>query len=594
MMFLKSLILVSLFNTNYPWGQNLTWLHGISSIAIALAYYFVSLLIVYVIHLRKDIPFTLFLWLLVFFSIACGTTYVISVENILHPNYWLWGYAESLTAIIALATSIGMFFFIPQVLNFPSSQQLQDINERLNQEISQFQLLDRKIRSLNAQLEKKIDERTAELKQVNQKLTIEIDERKQIASTLHCQIQLEQLIGYFSHSFINVTPTELDSTIEEALTWIGEFVGIDRSYLFLFAQQDDKFQVARKWSVPKFSNSSDWDRDIEAKLPWIMTNIKSNIIVNLPDLDSLPSEADRDLAYLTTHQIKSLLIVPMFYDTAVKGILALEAVNHTNSWTERDRQLLKLTGEIISGAVERCRQAAELAHRTQQLEASNQELEKFAYIVSHDLSEPLRSISGFSYLLQEEYQSKLDLEAREYLDFINDGALRMKLLIEDLLAFSRVGSQNLVLTLIDSEEVIQEVISNLQAAIIENNVQIQYETLPKIVADRTKFTQLWQNLIANAIKFHNSQSPPQIHIAATQKSQNLIFTIRDNGIGIDPQYTREIFSVFRKLHNRQEYPGSGIGLAICRRIAELHGGKIWVKSIVGQGSTFYVLFPMCQ
>ena len=516
------------------------------------------------------------------------------MENIWHPDNRLWEYAQSFTAIIALVTAVGIFFFIPKIINFPSSPQLQEINERLNQEIDQFQLLDQKIRSLNAQLEKKIDERTAELKQVNQKLTIEIQERKHIASALHHQIQLEQLIGYFSHRFINVSPRELDSTIEEALTSISDFVGIDRSYLFLFTKQDDKFQVTQKWSVPEFSEASDWDQNIEAKLPWIITNIKSNVIVNLPEIDSLPSEAERDRLYLTTHQVKSLLIVPMFYGTAVKGILALEALNNTNCWTERDRQLLKLTGEIISGAVERCRQAAELAHRTQQLETSNQELEKFAYIVSHDLSEPLRSISGFSYLLQEEYQSRLDQEAQEYLDFINDGALRMKTLIEDLLAFSRVGSQNLVLTLIDCTEVITEVISNLQAAIMENQVQIECETLPKIVADRTKFAQLWQNLIANAIKFHNSESTPQIHISATQEAQKLIFAISDNGIGIPPQYTKEIFSVFRKLHNPQQYPGTGIGLAICRRIAELHGGKIWVKSTLGQGSTFYVLFPMGQ
>ncbi len=594
MMFLKSFTLITLFTTDQLWGQNLTWLHSTSSIAIAIIYYFVSLLIVYVIHLRKDITFTLFLWFLVFFLIACGTSHIISLQHIWHPDYWLWGYVESFTAIIALVTASGIFFLIPQILNFPSSPQLQEINERLNQEIDQFQLLDQKIRSLNAQLEKKIDERTAELKQVNQKLTIEIQERKHIASALHHQIQLEQLIGYFSHRFIDVSPRELDSTIEEALTSIREFVGIDQSYLFLFTKQDDKFQVTQKWSVPEFSEASDWDQNIEAKLPWIMTNIKSNVIVNLPEIDSLPSEAECDRLYLTTHRVKSLLIVPMFYGAVVKGILALEALNNSNSWTERDRQLLKLTGEIISGAVERCRQAAELAHRTQQLEVSNQELEKFAYIVSHDLSEPLRSISGFSYLLQEEYQSRLDQEAQEYLEFINDGALRMKTLIEDLLAFSRVGSQNLVLTLIDCTEVITEVISNLQAAIMENQVQIECETLPKIVADRTKFAQLWQNLIANAIKFHNSESTPQIHISATQESQKLIFAISDNGIGIPPQYTKEIFSVFRKLHNPQQYPGTGIGLAICRRIAELHGGKIWVKSTLGQGSTFYVLFPMGQ
>ncbi len=647
-MFLKLPILVALFFTDELWGQNLAWLHGISDIAIALTYYFISLLLIYVIHRREDIPFTSFLWLLTFFFISCGTTYVISLGNIWQPHYWLWGYGKGFTAIIALITALRILFVIPQVLNFPSSQQLQDINEGLNQEITQFQLLEHKIRSSNAQLEQKISERTAELEQLNQQLTTEIEERKQIESALHRQIQLEQLIGYLSHRFINVTAPELDSTIDEALNSISEFVGADRSYLFLFAKQNSEFQVTQKWSmtVPELPDLSDWDREIESKLPWIMTNIKSNVIVNLPQIDSLPPEADCDRSYLTTHQIKSLLIVPMFYGTALKGILALEAVNQSEitaetrgvqglepssshsqerrsqggkprdvpslrsgtphassssaaysdrwskSWTERDIQLLKLTGEIISGAIERCRQAAELTNRTQQLEASNTELEQFAYIVSHDLLEPLRSISGFSYLLQEEYQSQLNQEAQEYLDFINDGAARMKQLIEDLLAFSRVGSQNLVLTLIDCEQIIREVISNLQAAITENNVQIHWDNLPKVIGDRTLLIQLWQNLISNAIKFRNPKSVPQIYIAATQKSHELIFSIRDNGIGIDPQYTEDIFAVFRRLHTRQQYPGTGIGLAICRRIAELHGGKIWVKSSLGKGSTFYVSLPI--
>ena len=623
-MFLNLPALIAFFLTDELWGQNLAWLHQISNIATALAYYFVSLLIIYIIHQRKDISFTPFLWLLACFLIGCGTSYVIGWESISHPDSLLWGYWDGLTAIIALISAIGMLFTVSQILNFPSSQQLQDINEKLNQEISQFQLLDQKIRSLNAQLEKKIEERTSELKQVNQRLTAEIEERKQIASTLDRQVQLEQLISYFSHRFINVAPAELDSTIDEALNSISEFVGIDRSYLFLFRKHNDKFQVAQKWSkvlcplkkgiykpydkltetalseppltasitVPKFSNLSDWGEKIESKLPWIMTNIKGNIIVNLPKIDSLPLEAAQDRWYLKTNNIKSLLIVPMFYGAAVKGILALEAVNQEIIWTERDIQLLKLTGEIISGAVERCRQATELANRTEQLEASNQELEKFAYIVSHDLSEPLRSISGFSYLLQEEYESQLDREAQEYLEFINDGSARMQQLIEDLLAFSRVGSQNLILTLIDCEQVIQEVISNLQAAIIENKVEIYYDKLPKIMADRTKFVQLWQNLIANAIKFRNPHLRPQINISATQKSQELVFTIQDNGIGIESKYTEEIFAVFRRLHNRKQYSGTGIGLAICRRIVELHGGRISVKSSLGKGATFYICLPI--
>ncbi len=423
-------------------------------------------------------------------------------------------------------------------------------------------------------------------------LTVEIKERKKIAVTLHRQIQLEQLIGDLCDHFINVSVTELDSAISQALSSISEFVGVDGSYLLLLTKQNQQWQVVQKWSVPESDNLPNLDRTIESQIPWIMSNIQSNKIVNLPQIDTLPATAERDRLYLTTNKIKSLLIVPMFYYPVRQGMLALEAVNQSYYWTERDIQLLKLTGEIISGAIERCCQARELSQTTQQLETANKELETFAYIVSHELSEPLRSISGFSYLLQEEYQSKLNQEAQEYLNFIKNGAARMKQLIDDLLAFSRVGSQNLTLTLIDCEKIIEEVISNLQAVIIENNVQINYEHLPKIIGDQTQLTQLWQNLIANAIKFRQPELTPKIHISATQNSQNLIFKIRDNGIGIDPQYVEEIFCIFRRLNDRQKYPGTGIGLTICRRIAELHGGKIWVESSLGNGSNFYVFLPI--
>ena len=591
-MFLKLPILVKLFFANEVWGENLVWLRGISGIAIALTDYFVSLLLIYGIYRREDRSFTLFLWLLTVFLLSGGTIHIFSLANIWQPHYWFWGYAQVLTAIIALIATIWLFFAIPQVGDFPSSQQIQHISNLLTQELDKCQSLDCKISNLNTQLEQKIDERTAELKQVNQKLTTEIEERKQIESALYRQIQLEQLIGYLSHCFVNIAPPELSSTIQKALNFISKCVGVDRSYLILFTQQNNKLQVTQKWSVPEFPSLSEWEQEIESKFPWIMTNIKSNVIVNLPELDHLPTEAERERVYLTTHQIQSLLIVPLFYGTTLKGIVALEALNQPKSWTERDTQLLKLTGEIIAGGIERCGQAAELANRTQQLEASNAELQQFAYIVSHDLLEPLRSISGFSYLLQEEYQSQLNPEAQEYIDFIKDGAARMRELIEDLLTFSRLGRQNLVLSQIDCEEIIQEVIANLAVAIAETNAEIHWVNLPNALADRTQFIQLWQNLIANAIKFRNPKSTPKIYISATQKSQELIFTIRDNGIGIDSEYTEDIFNVFRKLHNHQQYPGTGIGLAICRRIADLHGGRIWVKSIVGKGSTFYVSLPI--
>jgi PAS domain S-box-containing protein len=220
----------------------------------------------------------------------------------------------------------------------------------------------------------------------------------------------------------------------------------------------------------------------------------------------------------------------------------------------------------------------------------NEELQQFAYIVSHDLNEPLRMISSYVKLLARNYQGKLDTAADEYIAFAVDGAQRMRQMITDLLAYTRAGGQDLKVALVDCEALLTRVGNDLQMAIKENDATITHDPLPTVPGDATRLGQVWQNLIGNALKFH-SEVPPHVHISAQREDQLWRFSVRDNGIGIDPTHADRIFQVFQRLHTRDEYQGTGIGLAICKKIVERHGGKIWVESAPGHGSTFHFTLP---
>jgi len=228
----------------------------------------------------------------------------------------------------------------------------------------------------------------------------------------------------------------------------------------------------------------------------------------------------------------------------------------------------------------------ELDKTIDKLSRSNTELEQFAYIASHDLQEPLRMVSSYVKLLARRYQEQLGPEADEYIGFAVDGASRMQTLINDLLTYSRVNTRGKELARIDSGRVLRDVVQNLKLAIEEQGAEITHDTLPTVTADYSQLGQLFQNLIGNAIKFHGD-APPRVHITAEKQGDECFFSVRDNGIGISAEHYERIFQIFQRLHTRTEYPGSGIGLAVCKKIIERHGGRIWLTSTEGSGTTFY-------
>lgn len=219
------------------------------------------------------------------------------------------------------------------------------------------------------------------------------------------------------------------------------------------------------------------------------------------------------------------------------------------------------------------------------LEDSNEQLQQFAYVASHDLQEPLRMVASYLQLLEKRYGEKFEGEAREFFAFAVDGAKRMQRLINDLLEYSRVNSQGKPAARVESNAIVEEAIQNLSAAIAESGAQVTHDDLPVIDVDRTQMTQLFQNLIGNAIKFHGDD-PPRVHLSVQRNGSNWRFSVKDNGIGIDRRYADRLFVIFQRLHDRSRYEGTGIGLAVCKRIVERHGGKIWFESEVGHGTTF--------
>ena len=232
----------------------------------------------------------------------------------------------------------------------------------------------------------------------------------------------------------------------------------------------------------------------------------------------------------------------------------------------------------------------ELQETAAKLARSNADLEQFAYVASHDLKEPLRAISGSIQILQERYKDKLERGADEVIKHTVDGATRMQTLIDDLLTYSRLTTREAPLEATDCSQIVQEVLANLKSAIDESKAIITYDALPVVKADSTQLLQVFQNLIGNAIKYR-SQRTPRIHIGVEDKGNEWLLAISDNGIGIAPQYADRIFRIFQRLHTRKEYSGTGIGLAVCKKIVERHGGRIWLESELEEGSTFLFTLP---
>jgi PAS domain S-box-containing protein len=291
--------------------------------------------------------------------------------------------------------------------------------------------------------------------------------------------------------------------------------------------------------------------------------------------------------WVREHGLVSFVGIPLMVRGQLVGVFSVFSHRRKD---EETVAALSAVGEAIAQGLERRRAELALQERAKELARSNEELQQFAYVASHDLQEPLRMVASYTQLLGRRYKGKLDADADEFIRYAVDGVNRMQRLIQDLLAYSRVGTRGHEFKPLASGRALERALANLQALVQESGATVTSGELPQVLADETQLTQLFQNLVGNALKFRGKETP-RVEVTAERQGAEWRFTVADNGLGIEPQYFERIFVIFQRLHGKEEYPGTGIGLAICKKIVERHGGRIGLTSQPGQGTTFWFTLP---
>ena len=360
----------------------------------------------------------------------------------------------------------------------------------------------------------------------------------------------------------------------------------DLNYLVQWLQKNVTQEVFATESLPSLYPDSDRYKNVASGLLAIPVSPRNYILWFRPEvIQTVEWGGDPNQAYEETHHQGILELSPRKSFALWKEQVSLTSL----PWKAVEiKSVLELRKAIVNIIL---RQADELALLAKDLERSNAELKRFAYVASHDLQEPLNHVSNYVQLLEMRYGDKLDLDAKEFIGFAVDGVSLMQNLIDDVLAYSKVDLQGAKFTLIDANTALERALTNLQARIRHSDIEITSDPLPTVLADPTQLMQMFQNLIGNAIKFRSDRAL-KVHVTAERIEEAWLFSVEDNGIGIDPQFNERIFVIFQRLHTRDEYPGTGMGLAICKKIAECHRGNIWVESSLDLGAKFYFTIPV--
>ncbi|MGV0026788.1 ATP-binding protein [Phormidesmis priestleyi] len=415
-----------------------------------------------------------------------------------------------------------------------------------------------------------------------------VERMRLIADLNRAQIELRQQQER-SQLFAEITlklrqSLQSDEILQTAVTEVQQLLNADRVLIFrLWA--DGSGQVVQESVVPGYTVVL--GRDIyDPCFPDYRERYRQGRVNAIANVETAGIQTCH-LEFLRQFEVKANLVVPVLMRDYLWGLLVAHQCSGPRQWVDSETDLLQQLANQIGIALSQAELLEKETRQREELGRSNAELERFAYVASHDLQEPLRMVTSYLQLLEQLYVDKLDAEAHEFIHFAVDGATRMRSLIQDLLSYSRVNTREQTFEPVDCSLLLGRAIANLQIAIEESGAVITGDPLPEVRGDASQLTQLFQNLVSNAIKFRDRTRPLQIQINASRQEREWLFEVRDNGIGIESQYRDRIFLLFQRLHHRADYPGTGIGLAVCKKIVERHGGRVWVESQPGHGSSFY-------
>ncbi|MDQ1316625.1 MAG: hypothetical protein QG588_272 [Candidatus Poribacteria bacterium] len=423
---------------------------------------------------------------------------------------------------------------------------------------------------------------------------------------LQYRLDIEKIVTAISTDFINVSSNEVDNEINRTLQRISELVDSDKTFVFLLSRDWETINKTYEWSKEGLIAQFHWFEGMKVeKIKWWIDKLKQSENVYIPRIADIPNEAIADVN-TAWQDIQSLVIVPMLYGRSLIGCLGFSSIQIDKAWMQEDITLLKMVGEIFVNALERKtaeeaihhqleveeRMTKELEEKTKELSLSNEELNSFVYIVSHDLKAPLVSIQGFSTILSKDYKDQFDDNGKIYVDRIMKNSERMGMLIDNLLELSRIGRIKGKEGTINISNMISEISEEISSQMQEKGTKLIVKgEMPTISGDQTRVKQIFANLISNANKFMGDDNEvPTIEVGYDSQNGCHRFYVKDNGIGIDKQYHSKVFQIFQRLDDIKT-EGTGVGLAIVKKIVENFGGKIWLDSEKGKGTTMYFTIP---
>jgi PAS domain S-box-containing protein len=626
----------------YMWNPGLVWLHVISDSLIAISYFTIPFTLLWFVRKRRDLPFS---WMFVLFGafiVACGATHVMEVWNLWHAQYWLAGVLKAITAVASVGTAILLVRLVPQALELPNLSDWARANVALESEVHERRELEIDLRMSESRFREQ-----AELLDLTHDAIIVRNLRNEITYWNH---GAEELYGWQAEEILGKMPQDLMQTVypkaageieaetREQGSWEGELthsrrdgsvVTVSSRWVLRRDVQGNATGIlesnrdisAKRDAEESRRQSEERNRLNEIRFRLLIAAVKDYAIISL-DADGLVTSWNSGAESLKGYAAAEMMgqHVSRLYrkediergrlDDELRQAAAVGQVegegwrvrkDGSQFWAEVVTSALRDSGGELIGFVKidrdiTARRAAakeiqalnlELTQRVKELGGVNRELESFSYSVSHDLRSPLRHVDGFARILKEEHSSKVAPEAMVYVDRILTAATRMGQLIDDLLNLAKIGRLELRRERAQIAGLVKQAIVELPPETKERNIEWWVEPLPELNCDARLLKLIFTNLLSNAVKFTRNQANAVIEVGSTVANGRPVIFVRDNGVGFDMQYADKLFGVFQRLHQQEDFEGTGVGLATVQRIVRRHGGEIWAESRLNSGTTFF-------